>query len=573
MKIKTLAAILIVLVFIGCTPKKRYHEVLNLAENEMRNHPKKALALLDSLQRQHPEFSTRQRMKYELLRQDALNKTDNVFKSDSTVKILADYYDRQGTSNEKMKAYYLLGRAYMDMKEWPAALQCMLEAASKADTTAKDCDYFTLSRVHGQASDIYRFQMMPYNQLQESTLSEKYAWLAGDRSSAIQKYSCRTDFYERLRNRDSVIAISERAAELYKKYGYKQESAMMIGNAVHDLVLSGQYRKAAGYINDYKAHSGLFDAKGNIAHEFEIFYYTLGLYYMGIGKPDSAEYYLRKELREGEDYNNQISANYGLAKLYMQTGRQALAAKYALRAYNINASTDVQQTADRLQNIQSLYDYSRNRNIAKIATEEKKISDQRVIFLTLLIVFAMCIITLLWRRDVEKKTCAREKYERDRKLLMEKEEYIELMEKDYNSQKEKIEEKKKEFFQLRQRVMKYENTKLHFNYSDTPIYLKISNIIRHKSDKILQEADRAELRDWANSHYPKLFDRLITKHGLSSTEYDLCILTLMDFTPSEISFLIAKEKSTISVARRRIAEKITGQKGSAKDLDMILRSL
>jgi len=249
MKIKNLAVILIVLVFIGCTPEKRYHEVLNLAENEMKNHPKKALVLLDSLQRQHPEFSTRQRMKYELLRQDALNKTGNVFKSDSTVKMLAGYYDRHGTPNEKMKAYYLLGMAYMDMKEWPAALQSMLDAASKADTTTEDCDYFTLSRVHGQASDIYRFQMMPYNQLQESTLSEKYAWLAGDRSSAIQKYSCRTDFYERLRNRDSVIAISERAAELYKKYGYKQESAMMIGNAVHDLVLSGQYRKAAGYIN------------------------------------------------------------------------------------------------------------------------------------------------------------------------------------------------------------------------------------------------------------------------------------------------------------------------------------
>ena len=294
---------------------------------------------------------------------------------------------------------------------------------------------------------------------------------------------------------------------------------------------------------------------------------------MGIGKPDSAEYYLRKELREGEDYNNQISANYGLAKLYMQTGRQALAAKYALRAYDINDSAYVQQTADRLQNIQSFYDYSRNRNIAEKATEEKKTANQRVFFLSLLIVFAACIIILLWRKNAAGKACAREKYERDRKLLMEKQEYIELIKQDCNSQKENIEEKEKEISQLRQRVMKYESTKMHFNYSDTPIYLKISNIICHKSNKILQEADRAELRDWVNSHYPKLFYNLITKHGLSSTEYDLCILTLMDFTPSEISFLIAKEKSTISVARRRIAEKLIGEKSSAKDIDVILRSL
>ena len=53
---KNLATIFIVLVFIGCTSEKHYHEVLNFAEDEMKNNPQKALAFLDSLQRKYPDF-------------------------------------------------------------------------------------------------------------------------------------------------------------------------------------------------------------------------------------------------------------------------------------------------------------------------------------------------------------------------------------------------------------------------------------------------------------------------------------------------------------------------------------
>jgi hypothetical protein len=529
MKTKILAIIIITTIFMGCTPAKRYNQVLNLAENEMKSHPEKALTLLDSLQKQHPDFSTRQKMKYELLRQDALNKTDYVFKSDSTAKVLADYYDRKGTPNEKMKAYYLLGRAYMDMKEWPAALQSMLDAASKADTTARNCDYYTLCRIHAQASEIYRFQMMSRNQLQELALSEKHARKANDTLTMINEYAYQVFAYESLRNRDSVIAISEKAAALYQKYGYRQKAAIMISNAVHDLVQSRQYRKAGRYINYYKAHSGLFDAKGNIARGYEIFYYTLSLYYMGIGKPDSAEYYLHKELREGKDYNNQIASNYCLAKLYMQTGRQALAAKYALRAYDINDSAYVQQTADHLQNIQSLYDYSRNQNIAAKATEEKKAADQRDLFLILLIAFAAVIIILLWKRKVASEARARENYERDRELLMEKQEYIEHLKKDNNSQKEHIEEKEEEIARLRQRLQAYDKSKLHFDYSEAPIYKTLQNCLSETQGRHLTDAERLELREWMSHTLPNFYHELITLHGLSTTEYDICILTRMDF--------------------------------------------
>jgi len=515
-------------------------------------------------------------MKYELLRQDALNKTDYVFKSDSTAKMLADYYDWHGTPNEKMLAHYLLGRAYMDMNEWPAALQSMQDAASKADTTAEDCDYYTLCRVHGQTSDIYRFQVMPRQQLQELALSEKYAWLANDTSTAIGEYAHRADAYGYLKDRDSALFISERAAELYCKYGYRQEAAMMLGNAVYDLVLSRQYGKAGRYINDYKAYSGLFDSKGNIGHGYESFYYALGFYYMGIGKPDSAEYYFRKELHEGRDANNQISANYGLAKLYAKTGKAALAEKHAIRTLDIDDSVDVQQTADRLQNIQSLYDYSRNLHIAEKKTAENKFSLGVICFLSTIIVFLFVLAYLLvkiWKNKAKQIREANQN--RINRLACNYQELQILRNKEKEHYDWLIKEKEDLLKQQSASIfdaMSYgsESTEEIKKIKTSEIYQRfLAHLGTDVSDKLSQK-DWSDLYDWVNTNFRALYECVFINHSLSETDRKICILTFIHLTPSEIAVLTDHQITNVSTSRRRIVKKLTGKDGKAKDLNKLL---
>jgi hypothetical protein len=53
---------------------------------------------------------------------------------------------------------------------------------------------------------------------------------------------------------------------------------------------------------------------------------------------DSAEYYFRKELAMGKDFNNQNAGALGLALLYQQTDRPDSAVKYALYSYAMNDS-------------------------------------------------------------------------------------------------------------------------------------------------------------------------------------------------------------------------------------------
>jgi tetratricopeptide (TPR) repeat protein len=86
---------------------------------------------------------------------DSLNKADQPLPSDSLLRDAANWYDRHGTANERMRAHYLLGRCYHDMGEAPRALECYQHAAEQADTTREDCDLYTLRAIYGQMADLY----------------------------------------------------------------------------------------------------------------------------------------------------------------------------------------------------------------------------------------------------------------------------------------------------------------------------------------------------------------------------------------------------------------------------------
>ena len=72
----------------------------------------------------------------------------------SDVQPYVDFFDEEGTPNDRLLAHYLLGLAYSDHGEAPMALQCYQDAADCADTTAADCDYAQLARVYGQMSGV-----------------------------------------------------------------------------------------------------------------------------------------------------------------------------------------------------------------------------------------------------------------------------------------------------------------------------------------------------------------------------------------------------------------------------------
>ena len=82
----------------------------------------------------------RERMEALLDRADSLNRAYIPMTGglDSLLLEATKYYDRHGTPNEQLRAHYLLGCAYRDMGEAPAALQSFQDAVDRVPKTGYD---------------------------------------------------------------------------------------------------------------------------------------------------------------------------------------------------------------------------------------------------------------------------------------------------------------------------------------------------------------------------------------------------------------------------------------------------
>ena len=216
----------------------------------------------------------RSRMSALLDRADSMNRayipmTDGI---DSLLLEATHYYDRHGTANEQMRAHYLLGCAYRDKGEAPAALQSYQDAVDRADTLSNDCDYAQLSRVYGQMAQIFYEQGLYREQLNYDKLSVKYAGMGKDSLAALMSYEQEFLSYKGLGLIDSAIIVIENVAQQYARYGYNAYSAISLGLAIRPLIDEGKFPKAKDYMNIYESNSGRFDSLGNIEAGREIYY-------------------------------------------------------------------------------------------------------------------------------------------------------------------------------------------------------------------------------------------------------------------------------------------------------------
>lgn len=91
--------------------------------------------------------------------------------------------------------------------------------------------------------------------------------------------------------------------------------------------------------------------------------------------------------------------------------------------------------------------------------------------------------------------------------------------------------------------------------------------------KSLTPNDWKVLEQHLKAVYPHFNNSLFALYNLSSIEYRVCLLTKIRTTPTEISTVLCKDKSTISSIRRRLYKKVFGKEGNGKDWDDFIFSL
>ena len=401
MKEKVIYLLLILLILASCAGNRKYDDLMLRADSIMDvddDSAKVAIRMLDGVKPQLPEFSQSQKMRYELLRHKAMNKACITFTSDSVMKEVVDYYDNHGSANERMLANYVLGCVYRDIHEAPMALEHYNKATEQADTTSADCDYGTLYRVYSQMGILFSKQYLPYQELNAFDKAEKYAYLAKDTLNAIINYQNKGDAYGYLGKKDSVIAINLQAAKLFKKHGNDYAAAIAFG-CNYDYYIekkdSINAKKAFEAYNStgYEGNSNYEDAKAYVL-------YQKGTYYLFVNKQDSAYDNLSLSFKMCKSYSIKAATTKALAQYYAKVNQPAMAMKYALQSSEYNDSDLIEARKTQLQQVQAMYDYSRNQEIAKNAEQKAERSTRMNYMIVLSCLMLFLLLSYIYRKQI-----------------------------------------------------------------------------------------------------------------------------------------------------------------------------
>ena len=583
MKEKVIFLLLIIMLLASCAGNRKYDDLMQRADSIMNvndDSAKVAIRMLDGVESQLPEFSKAQKMRYDLLRHKAMNKAYISFTSDSIMKEIVDYYDRHGSANERMLANYVLGCVYRDMHEVPLALEYYNKAAEQADTTAADCDYGTLYRVYSQMGFLFSKQYLSYQLLDAFDKAEKYAYLAKDTLNAIINYQNKGDAYDYLGKKDSVVAINLRSANMFKRIGDNYNAAIALGCNYSYYIEkqdSVNAKKAfeAYFSTGYEGNSNYGDAKAFLLCE-------KGRYYMFVSRLDSAFSCLNQSLKLSKSYSNKAAATKVLAQYYARVNKPVLAMKYALKSSEYNDSDLLAVRESQLQQIQAMYNYGRNQEIARKA----ELKAERITMLVYVLIAGGVVIFLLLthlylkqlKKKKEKILVTKHLYDDSLLKLRQKQEELELL-RTVNDRKiaDVIKEKEQTIKKLEDDLKdirdKYSNSSL----SDVDILLKESSIYKRikylelHPKETMRENDWIELEETIEQLIPSFIPLL--KNRLNVMAYRICLLVKLEISTSSIAILLGLSSSAISKYRKVMLEKLCGRSGKPKDFDEYIRQI
>lgn len=575
---KTAVIIIVLAVLLGCTERREYRDALSRAEAAMNDHPDSALMILDSLGQHEQEFGKHFRMQYHLHRLNAQNKTDVTFKSDSLAKELADHFDHHGNTNERVLAHYLLGRAYSDMGEAPAALQAYYDAISVADTLSGDCNYNTLKGIYGQMATIFHQQNLPHDEI----WAIQHYIDCVRRTSNIEKYIIAKGQlirpYYLLGEKDTVLQIVNETYQSLKRLGKYQRAISLLSPSIYIYVNRHDLAKAKEMMDIYENESGLFDENGNIAKGRESYYFTKGFYELAVHQFDSAELYFRKAIQYGY-----LSESYkGLLSVYKAKNNIDSIVFYANMYEAAQDTLHNKMQTNAIHQMSALYNYNRSQREAE---QERAKAQETYILLGTIVLIAIglfiIILVISWlyrknQKEKQRKIAQLEESLTNAKLQRSavQEELKKLKEKDFEgmiAEKERLEAelaKTIEQLQTENERIKYNANPQETDHLETFLESQIVQLFIKKADgktekPIPSDAEWRLLMSEFSKDNPITYRSFGEGKPLSQLEERICVLLIIGISEKDISKMTKSVASTVSNAKSRANEKLYGKKDAS----------
>lgn len=539
-------------------------EVLAEAERLMQASPDSALLVLEQAKKEAATYSRRNRMRYLLLRAEAMNKAYLPLDSITYMNEVLDYFLSHGNRDERMRACYLMGSVWRDRGNSPLALQYFRDAIGEADTTATDCDYAQVSRIYAQIARLFDKQRYPQMELEQWKQAMRYALLAKDTLMYIQCQEYIGDAYFLLGKEDSVVYFTQQAYRNYSKYGRKDWAAAT------QIVMADYYLrydsldKAKQALDEYRNNSGFFESDGNVSSGYEIFYYYIGEYYEKMARLDSAVFYYRKLLNYPADIMNAESGYKGLMSVYTRMHEVDSVAKYAHLFANANDTANLRNSAHEISRTQALYDYSESQRIAVEKSEENQRLWLGLCACFVMLSFGGTGIYLYERKQKTTRMLANRKYT---DLMMQYHQATEELQSIRSNKQQFQQQKEQEIEKLQQMLAVYQEH-THAGQWELEQSLLQHDIVKRMHQHayklaVPSDAEWNDLQGVVEKSLPEFYAKLSANEAqLTDQEWKVCLLVKLNFIPSELTVLLNLSKQRVTNIRTRLNQKLFGESGS-----------
>ena len=551
------------LVLAGCTGTSRQPQLVAM-DSLLLSRPDSALTLLRGM-----SFTDKaDRMYHYLLLADACNKCYDTLPSDTILQEVADYYDRHGTPNEQVRAHYLLGCAYRDMGEAPHALDCYQTAISRADTTSFDCNYRLLMSVYGQMAELFYKQNLPQDYLEAINMCGHFYLQNHDTISYIKCLELQAKAYNQMGNSNQALNIIRNTQQLYRKHGYPFMAVRENSVIIYSCIQNGELTEAQQLMREYELESRLFDNEGNIANGREGYYYIKGSYFLKTHQLDSAEHYMRKLLKSG----NEVDAYRGLSAVYEERKSTDSIIKYARLYEDAVDSQSVRTRTEAIHQMASMYNYQRYQQIAEHearVAEKAKVRGIAIFFVCLLIISIGILSYLKYKR--KKQTEIQQLNDSYIHALLKYNNLSVEHERLRQEDNQLINDKQLEVEELRTVINNYQSKLQRDNIGSQLAAFKECKIVsyfRSKTKITIRTTPPAE-SDWIqlikqfSQDVPSAFIALGTDTVLTPNELRLCILMLIGFKNADITILFNSSVQSISNIKARANYKLFGDNSAS----------
>ena len=564
---------------VACQHRTEYPHQLLLADSLASSDPTTAITLLSSMKDEMTEAPQATQMLYQLLCIKAADKAYIPNTSDSLILPVVQYYEQGGDPNYLGEAYYYAGRVYRDLNDAPLALAYFQKGL---DASKQHPGTWANSVLYAQMGEIYYYQSLYPEALQMYHEAQRLDAISGDTLGIILDLRDIAFTHRTLQQPDSALYYLQQAELLAQQSGDIEMQGLIASQLAGLYNQQGKTAEAHRYIDQALELVGdadrfsTYDVYANILLNEER-YEEAKTYYTQMMEADAAPVRL-------DAYN-------GLATI---AAHQHKSEDYLYYYELYKACNDSIHRADATESVSrmnAMYNYQQrekeNQRLQKQLEQHQQLL-QRIAFAVSVILLLLIIYFQFNRR---KRMRHQHNMERLHQLQEEKyrqsEAFIQANKEDITRLQQQLEEANQENHELVERLERQKE-----QLENANLVAEIKQGEKKQADSVIRDSDIMkrlqqcveqgnhlnaknvkEIEKLLDEVYPDFRQRLSQLGKMNPLEYQVCLLLKMELSPTSIATLVLRDKSTVSLIRRRLLKKVTGRDGAPTDWDSIVLSL